>query len=36
MGYTVLWNAFQKIAAPFSESEQDALFYGTARRAFRI
>jgi predicted TIM-barrel fold metal-dependent hydrolase len=36
VGYTVLWNAFQKIVAPYSEGEQDALFSGTAQRAYRI
>jgi L-fuconolactonase len=36
LGYTVLWNAFQKIAARYSDDEQDALFAGTARRAYRL
>jgi predicted TIM-barrel fold metal-dependent hydrolase len=36
VGYTVLWNAFQKIAAGYSDAEQDALFSGTAIRAYRL
>lgn len=36
VGYTVLWNAFQKMAAPYSDEEQDALFSGTAQRVYRI
>lgn len=36
VGYTVLWNAFQKIVAPYSEGERDALFAGTAQRAYRL
>lgn len=36
MGYTVLWNAFQKIAMAYGESEQEALFSGTATRAYRL
>jgi len=36
VGYTVLWNAFQKLAASYSEAEQDDLFAGTAMRAYRI
>jgi predicted TIM-barrel fold metal-dependent hydrolase len=36
VGYTVLWNAFQKIAAAFSDEEQDALLAGAAARAYRI
>ena len=36
VGYTVLWNAFQKLAASYSEHEQAALFAGTAQRAYRI
>ena len=36
MGYTVLWNAFQKLAASYSDDEQDSLFAGTAERAYRI
>jgi predicted TIM-barrel fold metal-dependent hydrolase len=36
VGYTVLWNAFQKMAAAYSREEQDALFSGTAIRAYRL
>jgi len=34
--YTVLWNAFQILAARYSPAEQDALFHNTAKRAYRI
>ncbi len=34
--YHVLWNAFKKIAADFSEDEKDDLFRGTAVRAYRL
>ncbi len=34
--YTVLWNALQKIAAPYDDAEQDQLFSGTARRVYRL
>ena len=34
--YSALYNAFKKIAAPYSASEQDALFSGTARRVYRL
>jgi predicted TIM-barrel fold metal-dependent hydrolase len=36
VGYTVLWNAFQKMAAPYSDDEQDAMFSGVARRVYRL
>ena len=36
VGYTVLWNAFQKIAAAYSDEEQNQLFAGTAARVYRI
>jgi predicted TIM-barrel fold metal-dependent hydrolase len=36
VGYTVLWNAFQKMAAIYSDAEQDALFSGTAIRAYKL
>jgi predicted TIM-barrel fold metal-dependent hydrolase len=36
MSYTVLWNAFQKIAAAYSDDEQDQLFSGTAQAAYRL
>lgn len=34
--YTVLWNAFQILGAPYAPSEQDDLFADTARRTYRI
>ena len=34
--YHVLWNAFKKIAAQYSEDERDALFYGTATRVYQL
>lgn len=34
--YTVLWNAFQILAAPYSAAEQGELFAGTASRVYRI
>jgi predicted TIM-barrel fold metal-dependent hydrolase len=36
VGYTVLWSAFQKMAAGYSDAEQEALFSGTAIRAYRL
>jgi L-fuconolactonase len=36
IGYTVLWNSFQKIAGGYSDSEREALFSGTAARVYRI
>jgi predicted TIM-barrel fold metal-dependent hydrolase len=36
LGYTVLWNAFQKIASGYSDGEQAALFAGTAATVYRI
>jgi predicted TIM-barrel fold metal-dependent hydrolase len=36
ISYPVLWNAFKKIAAPFSDTEKDALFQGTARRVYGL
>ncbi len=36
LAYTVFWNAAQKIAAEFSDAEQDALFSGTAARVYGI
>jgi len=36
IGYVPLWNAFKRIAADFSESEQHALFYGNAERVYRL
>ncbi len=34
--YPILWNAFKKIAAGFSEAEKQAMFYGTAARVYRV
>ena len=34
--YRVLWNAFKRIAADFSETEKAALFHGTAARVYRL
>ena len=36
ISYPVLWNGLKKIVAAFSESEKDALFYGTAARVYRL
>jgi predicted TIM-barrel fold metal-dependent hydrolase len=36
ISYRVLWNALKKIARAYSESEQHALFYGTAQRVYRL
>jgi L-fuconolactonase len=36
VSYAVLWNAFKKIAAPYTETEKDALFRGTATRVYRL
>lgn len=35
-GYGVLWNAFKRIAAGYSEAEKRALFSGTAARVYRL
>jgi predicted TIM-barrel fold metal-dependent hydrolase len=34
--YTTLWNALQKVAARYTDAEQDALFAGTAKRVYRL
>ncbi|MFA6265117.1 MAG: amidohydrolase family protein [Pseudolabrys sp.] len=34
--YPVLWNAFKKIAAGYSENEKHALFFETANRKYRL
>lgn len=34
--YGVIWNAFKRIASPYSADEQQALFSGTASRVYRI
>lgn len=36
LSYDVLWNAFKKLAAGYSEEEKDALFRGTATRVYRL
>ncbi len=36
LSYTVYWNAMQKLAAAFTETEQQAMFAGTARRVYRL
>ena len=36
LSYTVYWNAMQKLAAEFSEAEQDAMFRGTASRVYKL
>jgi len=36
LSYQVLYNGLKKIAAPFSEAEQHAMFYGTAARTYRL
>ncbi|MEM7280248.1 MAG: amidohydrolase family protein [Pseudomonadota bacterium] len=36
VSYHVLWNAFKKFAKRYTQTEQDALFGGTARRVYRI
>lgn len=36
LSYPVLYNAFKKIAARFTEEEQDVMFRGTATRVYRL
>ena len=36
VSYHVLWNAFKKIAADFSEDEKAELFRGAATRAYKL
>lgn len=36
LSYRVLWNALKKVAADFTEAEQDDLFRGTATRVYRL
>lgn len=36
VSYPVLWNAFKKIAARYSEAERAAMFHGTASRVYRL
>jgi predicted TIM-barrel fold metal-dependent hydrolase len=34
--YHVLWNAFKRVARPYSDAEKHDLFFGTAARAYRL
>ena len=36
ISYAVLWNAFKKMAAGYSEAEKDSLFRGTATRVYKL
>ena len=36
VSYAVLWNAFKKMVADFSEDEKHMLFYGTAEGIYRL
>lgn len=36
LSYRVIWNAFKKMTANYSETEKHALFYGTAERIYRL
>lgn len=36
ISYPVLWNGLKKIAARYSETEQDAMFYHTAARVYSL
>ncbi len=36
LSYRTLWNAFKRIAAPFSETEKDRMFRGTASEFYRL
>ena len=36
ISYHVLWNAFKKMTADFSENEKHALFYGTAEKVYSL
>ncbi|WP_300380969.1 amidohydrolase [Henriciella sp.] len=36
IGYSVMWNGLKKIAAEYSDAEQDAMFSGTARKVYSI
>ena len=36
ISYPVLYNGLKKIVADFSESEKDTMFYGTAKRIYRL
>ena len=36
LSYMVLWNAFKKMAARYTEAEKDSMFRGTATRFYRL
>ncbi len=36
LSYRTVWNAFKKLAAPFSTDERDAMLRGTAARIYRL
>jgi predicted TIM-barrel fold metal-dependent hydrolase len=36
LSYHTYWNAMKKIAADFTQAEQDAMFFGTASRVYRL
>ncbi|MEM7467294.1 MAG: amidohydrolase family protein [Pseudomonadota bacterium] len=36
VSYTVLWNAFKKMAGPYSAAEKDHLFWGTAYKVYSL
>ena len=36
MSYRVLFNALKKMVGDLSDDEKDALFYGTAKRVYRL
>ena len=36
ISYPVLWNAFKKIVADFSEDEKQAMFHDTARKVYSL
>jgi L-fuconolactonase len=36
ISYHVLWNAFKKIVAEFSEDEKDMMFSGSATRVYSL
>ena len=36
ISYSVLWNAFKKLASDFSEKDKNQLYYETAARVYKI
>ena len=36
VSYPVLWNAFKKLSAHYTDTEKDALFCGTATRVYQL